>query len=107
MTFSNSRTMLSRCSTGTAVVAVVGGEDDEARGRELLADANDGGDTAKARELEVHEGDIGLQGAEEVDGFDAIAGLADDFDLRDGGEQSSESLTDYVVVLDDHDTDWF
>jgi hypothetical protein len=87
------------------LIAVEGGEDDEAGCGVFGADADDGVDAAESGELEVHEGDVGAEGAMEFDGFEAVAGFADDFDLGHDVEKSDEALTDDVVVVDDEDAD--
>lgn len=43
----------------------------------------------------------------ELDGFEAIAGLADDFDAGHDVEQSDETLADDVMVVDNENADMF
>jgi hypothetical protein len=88
------------------LVAVEGGEDDEAGGGRFGADAGDGVDAAELGELQVHEGDVGSEGAVEGDGFESVGGFADDLDAGHDLEERDETLADDVVVVDDQDANW-
>ena len=71
----------------------------------LRAQQPGGGDPVEPRHPDVHQDDIGVV---QVDGGQdavAVAGLADDLDLRGAGQHRRQSGTDQRVVVDDEDAD--
>jgi hypothetical protein len=59
------------------------------------------GEAIEAGHLDVEEDDVGLVGADEVDGFDAVGALGEDFDAAGGLEQVEQLLAGEGFVVDD------
>ncbi len=73
---------------GSHRVLIVGGGKDDVRQGDLFSDeALEDGEAIEAGHLDVEEDDIGLVGADKLDGFDAIATLGDYFDALGGLEE--------------------
>ena len=86
------------------LVAVIGGEDDDAGFGEVLADLAGSVDAVHLGHLEVHEDDIRQQGGVGCDCLLAVADGADYLKVRCGGEQGGEPLTDDLVIFDEQNT---
>jgi hypothetical protein len=67
---------------GDLGVGPVGGQDDDSRVRELLANPKDGIPPVHERHLQVHEGDIRTVRAELLDGLAPVAGFRDHDHVR-------------------------
>ena len=69
--------------------------------RELLGhDLAGGAHAVDPGHLEVHEHDVGPQGARLLDGLGAVGGLADDGDVVDAGEELGQAAPHHGVVVD-------
>src|SRR5699024_6925137 len=64
-----------------------------------------GVETVEARHPDVHEDDVGVGAADEVDDGRSVLGAADDVHVRLRVEQSPEALPDHGLIIDDGHTD--
>jgi hypothetical protein len=88
-------------------VAIEGCEDDESSGAVVLADTLDGFDAGESGQLQIHEGDVGLEIAMEPKSLGSAGGLAHNFHLRHDAEQSNQTLPNDVMVIDDENANPF
>jgi hypothetical protein len=80
-------------STRTGLTGTV----DRSRGR--------GGDAVQARHADVHQDDVGPQGAQPLDGFMAADALGHDVEPVRRGEDSRQAGTDDRLVVDERHPD--
>ena len=78
-----------------------GGEDDLREAGLLVEEFFEDGEAIEAGHLDVEEDDVGLVGADEVDGLDAVGALGEDLDAFGGLEQVEELLAGEGFVVDD------
>ena len=71
----------------------------------LLADFEDRVDSSQLGELQVHEGDVGLEGAVQVDRLEPVAGFAYHLDSGHDAQERDQTLPDDVVIVDDEEAD--
>ena len=64
-----------------------------------------GGDAVHTGHANVHEDDVGFEGAAEADGFGAVGRGTDDGEVGLGVEQFAETGADHLVVVGDEDPD--
>ena len=84
-------------------VIVVHGEGDDADGGEEVVDASGGGDAVEFGHADVHDDDLGLEFFGEGDGFEAVFGFADDFEVGFGVEEEADAAADDGVVIGEED----
>ena len=70
------------------------------------ADFLNGFDAAKDGQAEVHDGDVGSVLAVEIDTFATVGGFGYDLHVFDGIDEGDETLANYVVIVNDEDTDF-
>jgi hypothetical protein len=83
----------------------VPGEDEHLGLRGAAADLAGGLEAVEAGHHHVHEDDVGVELLDGVEGFAAVAGIADDFDFLLVLEEHAEGLAEHRVVIDDEDLD--
>ena len=83
------------------VVTGVHGEHHDAHGGARLAQRAGGLQTGAVRQTQVHDHDIGLQGAGLPDPLRCRRGLADDLELPVPLERVAQTLANQVVVVDE------
>jgi hypothetical protein len=83
-------------------VLVEGGHEDDVRRGLVLHHAARHLEAVEPRHLDVEEHDVRLQPFDGRQRFDAVAGLADDFDAADLAEQVAELVARQLFVVDEH-----
>ena len=89
---------------GADGVLVEGRGEDDLRHAELLFEGEDffeDGEAVEAGHADVEEDDVGVVGADEVDGFDAVGALGEDGDVAGGVEEVLEFLAGEGFVVND------
>ncbi|GAX56866.1 hypothetical protein SO3561_08434 [Streptomyces olivochromogenes] len=92
---------------GDVFVDFEGGEDEDAGGVEVGvgADGGGGGEAVGVGHADVHEDDVGLVDAGEVDGFFAVGGFVDDFEVGAGVDQDPEGRPEQGLVVGEQHAD--
>ena len=72
---------------------------DHANVRVFGREAAGGFDAVEFRHGDVHHDDIGPQAGCELDGFAAVAGFADDFEVRLGAQKHAKTLPHHGVIV--------
>ena len=90
-----------------AIVGVEDGEDDDAYVAVVVAKRFQDSQPVHFRHLEVEKEDVGGEGGDVVEGFVAVAGLADDFEVILRVEDGDEAVAYDGVVVGDEDADRF
>ena len=84
-------------------VLVVGGDEDHPRRRRrVLEQQVRHFEAGEPRHLDVEKRDVGLDGADDLEGADAVVGLADDGDVLDLTEEEAQFLAGGLLVVGDH-----
>ena len=87
---------------GADGVLVEGGGEDDLRQRHLAVEQFfEDGESVEAGHLDVEEDDVGLVGADELYGFDAVGALRENFDSAGALEEILQLLTCEGFIIDD------
>jgi len=94
------------------VLVVGGGEDDQGQALEatVVDKVFQNGEAIEAGHLDIEEDHVGLVLFDELDGFDAVGSLGENFDTADGLEQILQLFASQLLIVDDEsrhrDDDW-
>src|SRR3569833_662420 len=84
------------------LVHIERGQYDHTRVGKFLSYGDRGFDTAHSRQSQIHERDIRLVAAKQLDGFVSSAGFRDDFEIAFGADQRGQPLAEGWVIVHQH-----